>query len=69
MCRSEHSFQESGLPFNHLGPRGPTQAIRLGGFFLTPVFLFSFKEKLRLKDLNSLQTVIESVLGRASFQS
>lgn len=42
MCRSEHSFQESFLPFNHLGPRGPTHAIRPGGFFL---FLFFFQRE------------------------
>ena len=34
---SDHSLQESGLSFHHVGPRDPTQVVRFSGRNLYPL--------------------------------
>lgn len=72
VCHGAHvqiRAQLSGVisPLQSFGSQGSNSGHQAWWFL--PVSFFLSKRNRGMKDLNSLQVVIESVLGRASFQS
>ena len=64
--KTEHSFQDSILPFNYVDPRDPAQVTRLSGVFLVPDM--SFKGKWRQEGVQQHAGSHRSSNNRVSFQ-